>query len=202
MNLNWNWNCFMKFWDIINIFDLTPIIKTVSLCQVNIEQITFWDSGAWSLLVNGKQKGAIKSFFPRAFRHWKKNPQKWIGIHNLDQNQIFLYCRLFKRRSKSEWILGVRELRDTLFIWKSDGLLLTLSHMSSHNCEAGLKDEQIRTSARNWDEYILSSHTVCQPLKSKTFSRRRRLFVQLTVMFLKEQQKRDKNSSFRTFSSR
>ena len=36
----------MKFCDIINIFDLTPIIKTVSLCQVNIEQITFWDSGA------------------------------------------------------------------------------------------------------------------------------------------------------------
>ena len=117
-----------------------------------------------------------------------------MNIHYLDQNQVFLYCRLFKRRSKSEWILGVRELRDTLFIWKSDGLLLTLSHMSSHNCEAGLKDEQIRTSARNWDEYILSSHTVCQPLKSKTFSRR--LFVQLTVMFLKEQQKKGQKFKF------
>ena len=188
----------MKFWDIIKIFDLTPIIKTVSLCPVNIEQITFWDSGAWSLLVNGKQKGAIKSFFPRAFRHWKKIPRNEYSLFR-PKPSFFLYCRLFKRRSKSEWILGVRELRDTLFIWKSDGLLLTLSHMSSHNCEAGLKDEQIRTSARNWDEYILSSHTVCQPLKSKTFSRR--LFVQLTVMFLKEQQKKDKNSSFWTFSS-
>ena len=70
----------MKLWDIIKVFNLTPIIKTVSLCQVNIEQITFWDIGAWSLLVNGKQKGAIKSFFPRAFRHWKKIPRNEYSL--------------------------------------------------------------------------------------------------------------------------